>query len=131
MIPIVKDYLPDGDRPLVGVEAKGWENLCEYDFSGQRGTTSCKNNPQYRNLLAGVMADLIRSYDVDGIMYIAERQGAFFVDLFTEHLRLRAGSFFLPTSRENVDLLWTSPYSITYSALLASSYRGGIQSALA
>ena len=25
-----------------------------------------------------------------------------FVDLFTEHLRLRAGSFFLPTSRENV-----------------------------
>jgi hypothetical protein len=84
VIPIVKDYLPDGDRPLVGVESKGWENLCEYDFSGQRGTTSCKNNPQYRNLLAGVMEDLIRSYDVDGIMYIAERQGA-----FTDTLGLR------------------------------------------
>lgn len=40
-----------------------------------------------------------------------------FFDLFTERLRLRVGSFWLPTSRENVDLLWTSPYTITYSAL--------------
>ncbi len=40
-----------------------------------------------------------------------------FVDLHTEHLRLRAGSFWLPTSRENVEPLWTSPYTITFSAL--------------
>lgn len=39
-----------------------------------------------------------------------------YVDLFNEHWRLRAGSFWLPTSRENIDPLWTSPYSITYSA---------------
>lgn len=32
-------------------------------------------------------------------------------------LRLRAGLFFLPTSRENVDLFWTSPYTLTLSAL--------------
>jgi hypothetical protein len=32
-------------------------------------------------------------------------------------LQLRAGQFFLPTSRENKDLFWTSPYSISYSAL--------------
>ncbi|HVT05140.1 MAG TPA: hypothetical protein VHL58_17385 [Thermoanaerobaculia bacterium] len=31
--------------------------------------------------------------------------------------RLRAGAFWLPTSRENVDNLWTSRYTISYSAL--------------
>lgn len=42
-----------------------------------------------------------------------------FVDLHTvsESLRLRAGSFWLPTSLENIDPLWTSRYSITDSAL--------------
>jgi hypothetical protein len=40
-----------------------------------------------------------------------------FVDVFNEKWRLRAGSFWLPTSRENIDPLWTSPYSLTYSAL--------------
>jgi hypothetical protein len=40
-----------------------------------------------------------------------------FVDLHNEHWRLRAGTFWLPTSRENVDPLWSSRYTITYSAL--------------
>lgn len=40
-----------------------------------------------------------------------------FVDLHSEHFRLRAGSFWLPTSRENIEPLWTSPYTITFSAL--------------
>ena len=40
-----------------------------------------------------------------------------FADLFTERLRLRAGAFWLPTSRENVDPMWNSRYTITYSAL--------------
>ena len=40
-----------------------------------------------------------------------------FADLFTEHLRFRAGAFWLPTSRENVDPMWNSRYTITYSAL--------------
>ncbi len=31
--------------------------------------------------------------------------------------QLRAGQFFLPTSRENTDLLWVSPYTLTHSAL--------------
>lgn len=34
-----------------------------------------------------------------------------------DHLRFMEGAFFLPTSRENVDELWESPYSITPSAL--------------
>lgn len=32
-------------------------------------------------------------------------------------LRILAGAFFLPTSRENVDALWATPYTITPSAL--------------
>jgi hypothetical protein len=76
VIPIVKDDVPEN--------APGREKLLEYDFNGQRARTSCKANPQYRNLLAGLMEDLIRSYEVDGIMYMAERQGA-----FTDTLGLR------------------------------------------
>jgi hypothetical protein len=73
---LIKDFFPEN---LPGVE-----RLVERDFNGQRATTSCKNNPYYRNLLLGAVEDLIRSYDADGIMYMAERQGA-----FTDTLGLR------------------------------------------
>ena len=40
-----------------------------------------------------------------------------FMDFRTQQVfRLRIGQFWLPTSRENIDPLWTSPYTITYSA---------------
>jgi hypothetical protein len=35
----------------------------------------------------------------------------------TTALRLRAGLFFAGTSRENIDPLWASPYTLTFSAL--------------
>jgi hypothetical protein len=34
-----------------------------------------------------------------------------------DHFRFKEGAFFLPASRENIDDLWESPYSITPSAL--------------
>jgi len=34
-----------------------------------------------------------------------------------DEIQLRAGQFFLPTSRENKGDLWTSPYTISFSAL--------------
>jgi hypothetical protein len=34
-----------------------------------------------------------------------------------DEVQLRAGQFFLPTSRENKDALWASPYTINFSAL--------------
>jgi len=40
-----------------------------------------------------------------------------YAEVFTDKLRVRAGLFWLPTSRENVDPLWTSPYTLTDSAL--------------
>jgi len=36
-----------------------------------------------------------------------------------DRLRFRLGQFFLPTSRENVEELWSSPYTLTYSAINA------------
>ena len=40
-----------------------------------------------------------------------------YVDLHSEHFQLRAGQFFLGTSRENTDPLWTSPYTVNFSPL--------------
>lgn len=34
-----------------------------------------------------------------------------------DRFRIRLGQFFLPTSRENVDMLWSSPYTLTFSAI--------------
>lgn len=39
-----------------------------------------------------------------------------YVDLRAGDFQLRAGEFFLPTSRENKEELWTSPYTMTLSA---------------
>src|ERR1700692_813510 len=40
-----------------------------------------------------------------------------YLEIHNPHWLLRAGEFWLPTSRENTDPLWTSKYTITYSAL--------------
>jgi len=37
--------------------------------------------------------------------------------LGADHFHLMEGAFFLPTSRENIDSLWETPYTITSSAL--------------
>lgn len=39
------------------------------------------------------------------------------VFLTSDRFRILAGAFFLPTSRENIDSLWETPYTITSSAL--------------
>ncbi|MFI5184155.1 MAG: hypothetical protein ACHQNV_07150 [Vicinamibacteria bacterium] len=39
------------------------------------------------------------------------------VPLGESRLKVQAGAFFLPTSRENVDALWENPYAISSSAL--------------
>ncbi|HEV7426717.1 MAG TPA: hypothetical protein VGQ46_10145, partial [Thermoanaerobaculia bacterium] len=40
-----------------------------------------------------------------------------YVDLHSEHFEVRAGQFFLGTSRENIGPLWTSPYTVSFSPL--------------
>ena len=64
-----------------------------------------------------IHADGIARYEPSGT--VGERAGLVqaFADVGTEKLRLRAGAFWIPTSRENVDLMWNSRYTITYSTL--------------
>src|SRR5689334_1447582 len=51
--------------------------LQEKEFSGRNATTLCFNNPDYRNWLLGMVENYARSYEIDGIMWGSERQGAF------------------------------------------------------
>ena len=55
------------------------------------------------------------AYDGDaGLVEAFADARLFFGD---DQLQFRAGQFFLPSSRENKDELWTSPYTINFSAL--------------
>lgn len=53
------------------------DQLQEIDLTGKHADTLCFNNPNYRNFLLGIVEDWARSYDIDGIMWCSERQGAF------------------------------------------------------
>lgn len=48
---------------------------------------------------------------------IVEAYGEFGHTFRENDVRIRVGQFFLPTSRENVEALWSSPYTLTLSAL--------------
>jgi hypothetical protein len=65
------------------------DQLQEKELSGNNATTLCFNNPNYRNWLLGIVENWARSYDVDGIMWGSERQGA-----FSNMLDARAGGTF-------------------------------------
>ena len=68
--------LEDSRRPTYIV---GMDQLYEIDLYGRRATGHpegpCYNNPYYRNLMLGTLEDYTRSYDIDGLMWGAERQG--------------------------------------------------------
>jgi hypothetical protein len=53
------------------------EKLQEVELSGRKASTLCFNNPDYLNWLQDIAEDWSRSYDIDGIMWGSERQGAF------------------------------------------------------
>jgi glycosyl hydrolase family 10 len=61
------------------------EKLQEKDLYGRNTTTLCFNNPDYRNWLTALTEDYVRSYDIDGVMWGSERQGAFSNALGASH----------------------------------------------
>ncbi|MFB3825999.1 MAG: hypothetical protein ACE15B_04485 [Bryobacteraceae bacterium] len=69
VIGLIQDHFPE-KFPNVG-------KFQERDFNGAHCETLCKNNPYYRNFLAGLVEDLIRSYPIDGLMFVCEQTGAF------------------------------------------------------
>jgi hypothetical protein len=52
------------------------EKLQEIDLHGNHASTLCFNNPNYRGFLTGLVEDYARSYEIDGLMWGSERQGA-------------------------------------------------------
>jgi len=61
------------------------EKLQERDLYGRNAETLCVNNPDYRNFLTGLVEDYTRSYDIDGLMWGSERQGALSDSLGATH----------------------------------------------
>jgi hypothetical protein len=61
------------------------EKVQEQDLYGRNQDTLCVNNPNYRNFLSGLVEDFARSYDIDGIMWGSERQGALCDSLGATH----------------------------------------------
>ena len=61
------------------------EKVQERDLYGRNMETLCVNNPNYLNFFAGLVEDFARSYDVDGIMWGSERQGALCDSLGATH----------------------------------------------
>ncbi|ABF43386.1 conserved hypothetical protein [Candidatus Koribacter versatilis Ellin345] len=57
----------------------------ERDLHGRNTETLCVNNPDYRNFFTGLVEDYARSYDIDGIMWGSERQGALSDSLGATH----------------------------------------------
>lgn len=55
----------------------GVTELQEHDLHGRNAATLCFNNPGYHNFLLDLVEDYARSWDLDGIMWGSERQGAF------------------------------------------------------
>lgn len=59
--------------------------LAEKDLYGRAAGTMCFNNPDHRAFLVGLTQDYVKSYDVDGVMWGSERQGAFSNALGASH----------------------------------------------
>ena len=67
------------------------QQLEEKELSGADAVTLCFNNPNYRNWLLGMSENWARTYDIDGIMWGSERQGAFSNMLGASHGRAEGG----------------------------------------
>jgi len=61
------------------------QKVQERDLYGRNAETLCVNNPDYRNFFTGLVEDYARSYDIDGIMWGSERQGALSDSLGATH----------------------------------------------
>ena len=60
-----------------GVDVPEIQHAQEKHLDGSNANTLCFNNPHYRNWLLAMVEDYTRSYEIDGIMWGSERQGAF------------------------------------------------------
>jgi len=84
---VLRDLIPHTrkrDMKVIGLfqnsfdeRLPGAEKMLSYDFNGQRTDALCFNNPYHRQFLTGLVDDFVNSYDIDGLIYVNETQGAF------------------------------------------------------
>ncbi|WP_266368863.1 hypothetical protein [Tellurirhabdus rosea] len=80
----LKTYVFFADNIRHGVKA--FENLVERSRTGQPRGEVCMNNESYREVLFGLLADCLTSYDVDGLLYRSERIGPLSKTMGLTHL---------------------------------------------
>jgi hypothetical protein len=92
------------------------EKVQERDLYGRNAETLCVNNPDYRNFFTGLAEDFARSYDIDGIMWGSERQGALSDSLGATHDippidpgNVTASVTFVREKRESTASMWNAP----------------------
>ena len=51
------------------------QKLSEVDMLGNRVGAFCNLNPDWRNFVIGLVEDTCKSYDIDGVLWFAERNG--------------------------------------------------------
>ena len=68
--------IEDNFRPRFGKTDEIWERDLYGRIPERHPGGPCINNPGYRDFVTGLMEDYARSYEIDGIMWGSERQGA-------------------------------------------------------
>jgi hypothetical protein len=67
--------IEDNVRPTFRGTDEMWERDLHGRVPSRHPGQACVNNPGYRNFVLGLMEDYARSYEIDGVMWGAERQG--------------------------------------------------------
>jgi hypothetical protein len=116
--------------PLAAIESVQWNGFvllraqtpADVPLDDSAGVAQLQVGVDWRPTpLFGAHVHLLARNEADG----SRRGHAGVVEAFAEtnlqlrddRVRILAGAFFLPTSRENIDSLWETPYTITSSAL--------------
>ena len=70
----------------------GLSDVAEVDLQGNKTNTQCLFNPDVRNFWTGLVKDICKSYDVDGILFFNERNGPLLNALGASHSQNIASS---------------------------------------
>ncbi|HMI42339.1 MAG TPA: family 10 glycosylhydrolase [Gemmatimonadaceae bacterium] len=76
---------------VIAGNVPGFDQAREVVLTGSPSTFACSRNPNTRNFWLGLVADYLRSYDIDGLMWGSERQGPLGSVLGTNHGGTGAG----------------------------------------
>lgn len=73
-------------------ERPGVKEVAEIDLQGRRTNTLCLFHPDVRNFWTGLVTDLCKSYDIDGILFFNERNGPLLTAIGASHFQTIASS---------------------------------------